>query len=580
VRVLPQNDPTASLRVTTLRYVLPPPQAELAALERAADALAPGKEDLSLNALLDLYDDALTVRDERKRTLIAPIELPPDVVVPLPGQGGWLPVFCRLLRSSHEVSDFAEHLRAIAPSLAGRQIDEKTTLGELRGLLAHPDTIAEYSLLVANIDVPVGDLFVVFQHLFALYAARRPRFALVLILDQFEEIFTRFVEKSADAETANSPPSPGGEMPDWRLRPAFFSQLGALRAVGALPTGGPPDEASPQTPLPICYVISMRDEFIAELDQLRHIFPTAQESAYHLRLLEKKQAEAAVREPARLFDYTYSGACFASIIGQLVKEDRYVEPAHLQIICEKLWNDQGKEMAARQDQETIPQIELAAFEGLGGAQGILRSFLRDFLQALDSERHLMEARLETLEILALLLTPSKTRNIVPRDQIVGARFRDPIRRKYLLDRLVNRTLVRTEPRLGGYFVEITHEFLISPILEAVNDAQSAHRDYFHFVQSVHTLVANAREGFEVRSAVVALGLIGEPESIQQLVEIALRDPDETVRKQAEEEILHLSGAPQRQALEALASAMQDPQAARSAYLLLAIYADREPRSRG
>ena len=99
---------------------------------------------------------------------------------------------------------------------------------------------------------------------------------------------------------------------------------------------------------------------------------------------------------------------------------------------------------------------------LQGAQGIMRAFLQDFLDSLDEAD-----RLEALELLEPLITGSGTRNIVERDGLVTAPFRPRRRREELLGKLVGRTIVRVETRLGGHFVEITHEFLIPPIRDAM-----------------------------------------------------------------------------------------------------------------
>lgn len=63
----------------------------------------------------------------------------------------------------------------------------------------------------------------------------------------------------------------------------------------------------------------------------------------------------------------------------------------------------------------------------------------------------------------------------------------------LLGKLVNHTIVRTEPRLGGYFVETTHEFLIGPILEAISNALSRDPDYRRYRQALRTLEGLQRD---------------------------------------------------------------------------------------
>ena len=47
IRTLPQNDPTASVRITTLQHLMPPPEAELRSVEAAVKALIAPFEDIS-----------------------------------------------------------------------------------------------------------------------------------------------------------------------------------------------------------------------------------------------------------------------------------------------------------------------------------------------------------------------------------------------------------------------------------------------------------------------------------------------------------------------------------------------------
>lgn len=485
IRILPQNDPVESVRTTTLRYILPPPQAELLAIARARAGLSNVDEDITLSEILTRYDN-LKVRDPLRRSLIKPVEV--SLAADSTHESGlFTPLFCRLLRSSIELDSFTEHLGIIqsvdvTASTQPINIGCDTLLSELTAILTAPKFQMAYQQILKELNIPVSDLSAFFESLVEVYGQQCSRFTLVLILDQFEEMFTRFVDPGPAATERSS------ELPDWRLRWEFFAQLGNLYQVGAtttgdLGTGG----GKPVAMLPIRYVVSMRDEYIAQLDPIRKFVGTLDDSSYHLSLLEKKQAEVAIQHPAFLFGYTYSAECFTQIIQQLTKEDRFVEPAHLQLVCEKLWNERGRELALDESEDqrvTYPsgEIELDVFTNLGGTKGILKSFLHDFLEGLDHAE-----RLETLEMLEPLVTASGTRNIIELERLIHAPFRDGSRRVELLNGLVNRTIVRTERRLGGYFVEITHEFLIAPILEALRNEISRNPDYSRFRLALRAL---------------------------------------------------------------------------------------------
>ena len=486
-RILPQNDPVESIRAATLQYLLPSPKAEQLAIERTVEALASDGADLTIAELLERYD-GLKVRSQVRWSLGRGFkgDGPDDG-----GKSSQIvqgdPYFCRLLRKCIEVEVFGEHLVAVQQGAqvtlgAPEIISADTKVTELLSLVKDPEFLSSYERLNNELKVPGRELRVFFEHLVENYGQRRTRFGLVLILDQFEEVFTRFIDPGVAVEVV-------GELPDWRLRWELFEQLEEL--CSSEPEVPDRDISSsgvfaPRPVLPIRYVISMRDEYIAQMDPIRRFATELNESSYHLNLLEKAEAGQAIKEPAQIFGYTYQDECFKRIIEQLTKEDRFVEPAHLQLVCDKLWNEKGRELAGirgeQQQSGPSPLIHKEIFESLGETKGILKSFFTDFLRGLDDD-----SRQEILEILEPLVTMGGTRNIVERDRLINVPFRDSGKRQQLLDVLVNHTIVRIEPRLGGYFVEITHEFLIAPVLEALSNAFSKESEYGRYRYALRNL---------------------------------------------------------------------------------------------
>jgi hypothetical protein len=375
----------------------------------------------------------------------------------------FVPYFCRLLRSSIDVEDFAAHLAAVCPGGqadgAGGRVSEATPLGSLSRLLCGEPLASAYGELLSWLNVPVPDFCAFFENLVQVYGGRRAGFRLVLVFDQAEELFTRF---GGAAPAARADPAAGAL--DWRLRREFFTQLGKLYRKKV--PGHPAPGGGEGRPLPIHYLVSMRDEYVATmLDDLRRFAEGPDTSTYHLALLEKDEARDAIERPALCFGYAYSAECYQDIIEGLTKEERFIEPTHLQIVCEKLWNREGQELARHAGEErgaALPAIPAETIRGLGGTAGILASFFSEVLAAFGEDD-----RLEALEMLEQLVTASGTRNILEKGQLVRAPLRDEQRREGILARLEDRTVVRTESRLGGQFVEITHEFLIRPILDEV-----------------------------------------------------------------------------------------------------------------
>ncbi len=471
-RVLPQNDPVSALRAATLRYLLPPPDAEAQAVRRALAALCGADEQPTLHELLARYD-ALKPRATERRALLAPLQTQlPNAAGTVTERGATTPYFCRLLRSSLELDTLTEHLEAVRSHGDGATppllLEEATPVHQLLAFLEADSLAAAYRNLIAELHVPVNDLAAFFTQLLEVYGRQRADFGLVVILDQFEELFTRFIDPGVAS------PELAAHLPSWRLRWEFFKQLETLYGQNTeqpQPTGLVLNFA--KSGLPLRYVVSMRDEYIAQLDPLRRFVWDLDNNAYHLSLLSRAQAEEAIKKPAEEFGYGYAGDCYSQLIAQLMKEDRFVEPAHLQLVCEKLWSERGRELAKAAD-DTSGQIELQTFQHLGEVPGILRSFFNDYLERLN-----VAEQLETLEMLEALVTTSRTRNIVEREILVNVPFRDSARRERLLDNLINKTILRTERRLGGNFVEIVHEFLIGPILEALRDKLNADVQYKH-----------------------------------------------------------------------------------------------------
>jgi len=478
IRILPQNDPIESVRVATLQYLLPPPSAERAALERALEALDL-EHGASLGELLRRFDALGEMADgagaqETRRRLTAPIE---DKAGPshdvLPISGFVMPYVCRLLRSSVEIAAFGAQLSSISPravagaGLADGGVRAETPLGTIYDLLSRPDIEADHADLVDSLYLPVPGLRPFFENLVEIHGHRtRPGFrklSLVLIFDQFEELFTRFVDRGAPGRSGS------GEAPHWRLRWFFFQQLEELYGEG-----------EHGSLLPIRQVISIRNEYVAQLDPIRGFVPELGRSTFHLEFLGKDGARKAIREPAARYGVSYSPECVEQIVDQLSREERYVEPPYVQIICDRLWRKRGHGLMAGHAHD---EIGLEDFQSLGEVEGILDRFFKEFLKSLADPGE----RLETLEILERLITAGGTRNIVAHDELTAAPFRRPERREELLTRLQNGNVVRIERRVGARFVEITHEFLIEPIRAAIHSKLTHDPDYQEFRKALGDL---------------------------------------------------------------------------------------------
>jgi hypothetical protein len=220
-----------------------------------------------------------------------------------------------------------------------------TPASKLMTLFGGSEFARAYENLIAALDAPTPRLRELMQSLVDVYGERRTQFSLVILLDQFEELFTRFVDLGSLAHDRQD------ALPDWRLKYEFFDQLQELYQIDRQ------DTSSERASLPIRYVISMRSEYIAQLDPIRSFAPELDVEPFRLELLDREGARQAIQSPAREYGFGYTDDCYKAISFELTKEERFVEPAHVQIVCEKLWAEQGKalsEEAARTGGDEAP----------------------------------------------------------------------------------------------------------------------------------------------------------------------------------------------------------------------------------
>jgi len=207
-----------------------------------------------------------------------------------------------LRKAGHQVFTDARVGRAIPKSFENR-------LDDIQNVFAFSSMHGLGGLLTSDrTDLTVAGAMA------ALPPAERDRLR-VLILDQFEEIFTQHRDRFAE-------------------RPAFIDQL--IEASRADPN--------------LRIVFAMRQEYLADFQMLvEPVPPEYQPVLFQLRRMQKAALTEVVQRPALEFAQ-YSDDALAAIISQLntvrfrqpdgstsEKPGEYIELVHLQIICERLW---------------------------------------------------------------------------------------------------------------------------------------------------------------------------------------------------------------------------------------------------
>jgi Novel STAND NTPase 1 len=258
--------------------------------------------------------------------------------------------------------------------------------------------------------------------------------ARAIILDQFEELFTAYLDR-------------------WQQRQPFLSQLtDALRA----------------DPL-LRIVLAIREDYLAQLDAYAPLLPGGLRARYRLDRLGREAALSAITGPLE-----QTGRRFASGVAEKLVDDlltfrvdlgdgksvevpgEFVEPVQLQVVCQRLWA--GLPPGATE----ITQEHLRTF---GDVDEVLAQLYADAVRNAAARSRVREARVRHW-VEQSLITPGGTRGTVYRAASATAELPNEA-----VDELERCRLVRAEWRAGARWYELTHDRLIGPV-------QSSNASYF------------------------------------------------------------------------------------------------------
>jgi hypothetical protein len=255
-----------------------------------------------------------------------------------------------------------------------------------------------------------------------------------LLFDQFEEIFT---DESVFALRPTR----------WQEEQrAFFRQVAAAVAADPL--------------LRVVFVI--RKEHLAEIDRFAALFSEGLRTRFHLEPLSEQAALSAIRRPVeeRTRRSFAEGAPEKLVeellmmrvdVGGEVKEvpGRYVEPLHLQLVCESVWQD------LRPEETVITEEDVRTY---GDIDQVLGELYEVAVRAASASAHMREGRLRK-RIESDFITPSGTRAPFFVDETADGKGTAEA-----VAELERRHLIRAkEWRPGARLYELTHDRLIEPI---------------------------------------------------------------------------------------------------------------------
>jgi WD40 repeat protein len=254
---------------------------------------------------------------------------------------------------------------------------------------------------------------------------QEPRWPRVLIIDQFEELFTTHLYA-------------------WKKREDFFCQLA---------------QAMRDDPY-LTVILIMRDDYIASLDPYAHLLPGGLRIRYYMQRLGWESALKAVKNPAansrpyakgvaeRLVDDLASLTIQKPDGSQEILSGQYVEPVQLQVVCYGLWDDLPP------DRDEITANDLLE---VGDVDQSLERYYDKRMAAIAGEKNTAERWIrEWFE--KELITSSRTRNMVLQNTTPNAKLNDDVIQTMRGD------LVRAELRAGQIWYELSHDRLIDPVL--------------------------------------------------------------------------------------------------------------------
>ena len=278
----------------------------------------------------------------------------------------------------------------------------------------------------------------------------------VLILDQFEELFTlisaasrkKFVDQLADLVRGTRP-----------------------RKVGVTRDDGELSDRPPR----VRVLLAIREDFLAHLDEMAGRIPSILRARYRLSPLREEEARLAITKPATVDSrelatqpFEWADDAVARVLrflrgprsraadGTEFSDD--VEPFQLQLICQHV-----EELVAQGALKTI------RLEHLGGenVDATMRAILVRFYDRCLAtvRREFQPVRLRRLPLERLceqeFISAGGRRRFCEESRILKGYAVPPD----VLGALVTQRLIRKEERVGDSYYELTHDTLIAPILE-------------------------------------------------------------------------------------------------------------------
>ncbi len=255
----------------------------------------------------------------------------------------------------------------------------------------------------------------------------------LLIIDQFEELFTHHADR-------------------WAEREALFHQIKeALDTFASLHV-----------------LLTIREDALAELTPYAHLLPDRLRSRFRMELLDEAKALDAVVLPARQCGREFAAGVAQKLVADLGRAQYgqpsrpegpdqpplFIEPVYLQIVCQRLWDSlpADKRIIAAADVQSLGDVDRALEDYY--AQQVRKVAARTGI----SERALRRWFSEKV------ITPARTRGLIFQNETdTGGLPNDAIG---LLEKAY---ILRRVRRGNDSWLELAHDRLVEPLL--VNNSE-------------------------------------------------------------------------------------------------------------
>lgn len=306
----------------------------------------------------------------------------------------------------------------------------------------------EHSAIAENLEIssitppqtdPLDETFWEYLHRVELWDQNNDLITPVIVIDQFEEIFTIGSNRSETARFLLEL----ADIVEKRIPKELRERLRTNQERLTIPI-------DTQT---FRFVLSLRQDFVAQLDVMRKSMPAVMRNRYPLHQMTGPQALQAVMGPGEGIVAPDVGRRIVEIVGGTAAgepdnsprdlDNVLVEPNHLSLVCDEL--DQSRRRAS-EERITADHLEEQS-------QDILRRFYQESFHGLDPKAQVF--------VEENLLTASGFRKSQPLDDAEMQGLSSEALRQ-----LVDRHVLRIDDRRDMSHVELTHDLLTGVVQES------------------------------------------------------------------------------------------------------------------